>query len=190
MVFHKKTLIRHPKYIEGESLVSYTYRLSKENRYSGITNLAKNLNCPSSQINKNEFNHSMIRRLSQLSDNPIENLKSGSANTIRLMLGDTLYNHMIQRHRIKYCPICIEKGELRHRWYWSFYPYTVCLEHSVLLIDRCSFCQSYIGIKDNKIHKRHYRSQSCEGCPLREHCTKAAGNLEVIVSLEWLCYQK
>ncbi|QUL57049.1 TniQ family protein [Paenibacillus tritici] len=143
-----KRLIKYPKYIEGESLASYTYRLSKENRYSGITNLAKNLNCHSSQINKNEFNHSMIRKLSQLSDNPIENLESGSANTIRLMLSETLYNHMIQRHRIKYCPICILKGELRHRWYWSLYPYTVCLEHSVLLIDRCSFCQSYIGIKD------------------------------------------
>ncbi|OMF97762.1 TniQ family protein [Paenibacillus sp. FSL R7-0273] len=143
-----KRLIKHPKYIEGESLAGYTYRLSKENRYSGITNLAKKLNCHSLQINKNEFNHTMIRRLSQLSDNPIESLKSGSTNTVRLMLGDTLYNHMIQRHRIKYCPICIEKGELRHKWYWSLYPYTVCLEHSVLLIDRCSFCQSYIGIKD------------------------------------------
>ncbi|WP_143192027.1 transposase, partial [Paenibacillus helianthi] len=41
-----------------------------------------------------------------------------------------------------------------------------------------------------KIHKRHYRSQSCEGCPLKERCTKAAGNREVVVSLERLRYQK
>ncbi|MRN56630.1 transposase [Paenibacillus monticola] len=41
-----------------------------------------------------------------------------------------------------------------------------------------------------EIRKRHYRSESCEGCPLREVCTKAAGNREVVVSLEQLRYQK
>ncbi|WP_418041367.1 transposase [Paenibacillus xylanilyticus] len=40
-----------------------------------------------------------------------------------------------------------------------------------------------------EIHKRHYRSQSCEGCPLKERCTMAAGNREVVVSLERLHYQ-
>lgn len=41
-----------------------------------------------------------------------------------------------------------------------------------------------------EIRKRHYRSQSCEGCPLKESCTKASGNREVVVSLERLRYQK
>jgi hypothetical protein len=41
-----------------------------------------------------------------------------------------------------------------------------------------------------EIHKRHYRSQSCEGCPLKERCTKAAGDREVVVSMERLRYQK
>ncbi|WP_028589927.1 IS1182 family transposase [Paenibacillus massiliensis] len=41
-----------------------------------------------------------------------------------------------------------------------------------------------------EIRKRHYRSQSCEGCPLKESCTKARGNREVVVSLERLRYQK
>ncbi|ADM70561.1 hypothetical protein GMA19_02757 [Paenibacillus polymyxa E681] len=40
-----------------------------------------------------------------------------------------------------------------------------------------------------EIRKRHYRSNSCEGCPLKERCTKAAGNREVVVSLERLRYQ-
>ncbi|WP_339310892.1 transposase [Paenibacillus sp. FSL M7-0896] len=40
------------------------------------------------------------------------------------------------------------------------------------------------------IRRRHYRSSSCEGCPLKERCTKAAGNREVVVSLERLRYQK
>ncbi|OKP83392.1 transposase, partial [Paenibacillus sp. P32E] len=40
-----------------------------------------------------------------------------------------------------------------------------------------------------EIRKRHYRSQSCEGCPLKEQCTKAEGNREVVVSLERLRYQ-
>lgn len=30
---------------------------------------------------------------------------------------------------------------------------------------------------------RHYRSPNCEGCPLREQCTKAAGNREIRVSM-------
>lgn len=41
-----------------------------------------------------------------------------------------------------------------------------------------------------EIHKRHYRSQSCEGCPLQESCTKGNGNREIAVSLERLRYQK
>ncbi|WP_235949820.1 transposase [Paenibacillus apii] len=40
------------------------------------------------------------------------------------------------------------------------------------------------------IHKRHYRSPSCAGCPLKERCTKAAGDREIAVSLERLWYQK
>lgn len=41
-----------------------------------------------------------------------------------------------------------------------------------------------------EIRKRHYRSQSCDGCPLKGRCTKATGNREVVVSLERLRYQK
>nr|WP_311518987.1 transposase [Paenibacillus albidus] len=40
-----------------------------------------------------------------------------------------------------------------------------------------------------EIRKRHYRSPSCEGSPLKERCTKAAGNREVVVSLERLRHQ-
>ncbi|MEK4325715.1 IS1182 family transposase [Paenibacillus sp. FSL R7-0312] len=40
-----------------------------------------------------------------------------------------------------------------------------------------------------KIRKRHYRSQSCENCPLKERCTKSEGNREVVVSLERLRHQ-
>ncbi|MHA0856532.1 transposase [Paenibacillus sp. CMAA1364] len=40
-----------------------------------------------------------------------------------------------------------------------------------------------------EIQKRHYRSQNCEGYPLKERCTKAVGNREVVVSLERLRYQ-
>nr|WP_246187860.1 transposase [Paenibacillus tengchongensis] len=40
------------------------------------------------------------------------------------------------------------------------------------------------------IHKRHYRSPSCVGCPFKERCTKAVGDREIVVSLERLRYQK
>ncbi|WP_405116789.1 transposase [Paenibacillus sp. FSL K6-1217] len=41
-----------------------------------------------------------------------------------------------------------------------------------------------------EIRKRHYRSQNCEGCPLKVSCTKASGNREVVVSLERLRSRK
>ncbi|MEJ8548875.1 transposase, partial [Brevibacillus borstelensis] len=33
---------------------------------------------------------------------------------------------------------------------------------------------------------RHYRSASCENCPLKPQCTKAQGNREVKVSMKYL----
>ncbi|WP_253944991.1 transposase [Paenibacillus sp. NEAU-GSW1] len=33
---------------------------------------------------------------------------------------------------------------------------------------------------------RHYRSLSCEGCPLKERCKKAQGEREIKVSIEYL----
>ncbi|GKU76650.1 IS1182 family transposase [Paenibacillus sp. L3-i20] len=41
-----------------------------------------------------------------------------------------------------------------------------------------------------ELRKRHYRSENCEGCPLKEACTKAKGNREISVSLKYLRYKK
>ncbi|MBM7111787.1 Transposase DDE domain protein [Brevibacillus laterosporus] len=41
-----------------------------------------------------------------------------------------------------------------------------------------------------EIRKRHYRSESCEGCPLKASCTKAKGNREISVSLRYLRYKQ
>lgn len=41
-----------------------------------------------------------------------------------------------------------------------------------------------------EVRKRHYRSESCEGCPLKSACTKSAGNREVSVSLEYMRYKE
>lgn len=41
-----------------------------------------------------------------------------------------------------------------------------------------------------EIRKRHYRSASCEDCPLKEACTKAQGNREISVSLKYLRYKQ
>lgn len=41
-----------------------------------------------------------------------------------------------------------------------------------------------------EIHKRHYRSASCADCPLKASCTKASGNREIQVSMEYLRYKK
>jgi len=41
-----------------------------------------------------------------------------------------------------------------------------------------------------EIRKRHYRSQGCEGCPLKTACTKAIGDREISVSQRYLQYKQ
>lgn len=41
-----------------------------------------------------------------------------------------------------------------------------------------------------EMKKRHYRSEGCEGCPLKDACTKAKGNREFSVSLKYLRYKQ
>lgn len=41
-----------------------------------------------------------------------------------------------------------------------------------------------------EMQKRHYRSEGCEGCPLKEACTKAKGNREISVSLKYFRYKQ
>nr|WP_307548424.1 transposase [Paenibacillus sp. V4I5] len=43
------------------------------------------------------------------------------------------------------------------------------------------------GVKPSRSTERHYRCVSCEGCPLKPQCTKAAGQREVKVSMKYLC---
>lgn len=40
-----------------------------------------------------------------------------------------------------------------------------------------------------EVRKRHYRSLSCEGCPLKAACTKSEGDREVSVSLKYMRYK-
>lgn len=37
-----------------------------------------------------------------------------------------------------------------------------------------------------EIQHRHYRSKSCDGCPLKPKCTKAEGNREIKVSMNYV----
>ncbi|MFF2094294.1 transposase, partial [Paenibacillus sp. NPDC058174] len=41
-----------------------------------------------------------------------------------------------------------------------------------------------------EIRNRHYQSESCEGCPLKERCTKAQGPREISVSIQYLRYKQ
>ncbi|WP_261800063.1 transposase [Paenibacillus sp. PAMC21692] len=41
-----------------------------------------------------------------------------------------------------------------------------------------------------ELKKRHHRSESCEGCPFKELCTKAKGNREISVSMKYLSYKQ
>ncbi|MEJ8546699.1 transposase [Brevibacillus borstelensis] len=62
----------------------------------------------------------------------------------------------------------------------------------------CAAGQTLIFCRESKektesgfeIRYRHYRSTSCEGCPLKPSCTKAAGDREVKVSLRYLRFKQ
>ncbi|MFM9277391.1 IS1182 family transposase [Paenibacillus jiagnxiensis] len=41
-----------------------------------------------------------------------------------------------------------------------------------------------------EVYKRHYRSEGCEGCPLKEACTKAKGDRQISVSMKYLNYKQ
>lgn len=58
-----------------------------------------------------------------------------------------------------------------------------CAARQTLLFRRVSKEKTESGYE---IEYRHYRSASCEDCPLNAQCTKAQGNREVKVSLKYL----
>jgi transposase len=41
-----------------------------------------------------------------------------------------------------------------------------------------------------EIRYRHYRSENCQGCPLKPSCTKASGNREVKVSMRYMRFKE
>ncbi|WP_068773772.1 TniQ family protein [Paenibacillus sp. FJAT-26967] len=150
-------LLIRPEVIEGESLASFTHRLAKANVYPSGSNLAKILRCDAPRISKNDFDDKMVEKLSQISGCAAEKLKAMSAEVFQSVLGETFYQQMIQRRRVKYCPACITEGVHRHCRIWLLYPLTVCTEHMVLLIDKCDACGAYISM-DN------YMRGKCSRC--------------------------
>lgn len=58
-----------------------------------------------------------------------------------------------------------------------------CMAGQTLAFHRVSKEKTESGYE---IEHRHYRSASCEGCPLKAQCTKAAGNREIKVSMNYL----
>ncbi|MFC4812958.1 IS1182 family transposase [Paenibacillus sp. GCM10023250] len=62
-----------------------------------------------------------------------------------------------------------------------------CAEGRKLLFRYASKEKSESGFE---MEKRHYRCESCEGCPLKAKCTKAAGDREISVSLRYMAQKK
>ncbi|MFD2124229.1 IS1182 family transposase [Paenibacillus xanthanilyticus] len=63
----------------------------------------------------------------------------------------------------------------------------VCVAGQTLTFRRESKERTESGYE---LRHRHYRSASCEGCPLKVNCTKAAGDREIKVSLDYLRYKQ
>ncbi|MNI17227.1 hypothetical protein D3C73_705920 [compost metagenome] len=85
------------------------------------------------------------------------------------------------REKSKACQKDISKID---NWTYDKEQYTwTCAAGETLIFHRTSREKTESGYE---IEYRHYRSASCEGCPLKPQCTKAQGNRKVKVSMKYL----
>jgi len=145
-------LLRKSVPYRDESLLSYIYRLAKDN------------NCPVGWIVKeckldkvykdNYFTFDYNDREMELLASAVEMDKS----TIMDMTMSKYYLHFdknypsgyffIQnnfKNGIKYCPLCL-KEQNYHRLFWQFNQIKICLNHKVVLIENCPECGRWITI--------------------------------------------
>jgi hypothetical protein len=140
-----KPLQNRPLLNPKESVSSYVYRLASVNYNVSVTNIAILIGIPVSRINNNDFDDNAMFALSEISTIPYVELKNNSIDKFETILGKEYYQRCIMKNRVKYCPTCFINGNY-HRHDWGLLPLNVCMEHQLVLVDRCKSCNSLISM--------------------------------------------
>lgn len=105
-----------PKILQGESLLSYVYRLAKGNHYQSISSFS--FLSGKAGIYSNEFDEGTIKIISHLSDKQQVELYGMTLNALKQDLGSLLFNKVVLKRKIKYCPDCIKQVQFQ-KLIWS-----------------------------------------------------------------------
>ncbi|MCZ8514341.1 helix-turn-helix domain-containing protein [Paenibacillus filicis] len=140
----EKLLIR-TKILFQESAASYLYRVASVNHYSNIYYLATCINSTIAKINNNFFNEEQLNKISFLSEVCKDTLHLSTHNKLNNYLGPKLFNQVIMRNKIKFCPQCIYDSHF-HRYTWGVLSINLCTDHLVELIDCCQGCGKAIPL--------------------------------------------
>jgi len=151
----------HPSPAEDELLSSWLTRIARLN-YTKLHTLVS-IAFPNTAIWNRDIDRSassvFLRQLAARSGKDLHQVRQTTLNTFAYSLGSSIrgrgndrwimsagiYHRTRKQPWLGYCPLCLAEDldpYFRRRWRLAFY--TVCHRHSVLLLDRCSQCQSVI----------------------------------------------
>jgi hypothetical protein len=138
-------LLKSTKLLQDESLVSLIYRLAKINYYDSPAVFKNVLDVKKRKINGNDFSYEDTKKVSDLINGDVNDLYKRSIDYHRT--NDREIDELLfLRSRVKFCPFCI-KDEPYHKWVWNINPIAICLNHSILLIDKCENCNKNISLR-------------------------------------------
>ncbi|MFZ5644659.1 MAG: TniQ family protein [Bacillota bacterium] len=135
-----------------ESILSFLYRLSRENFYSSPRYFLGLLNGKYPDMEELLYNNDFIylidgqigyeqRELNKLT---ISHFLAQYSNN-NLILKNIL-RLMAPKRRHKFCPLCMREKDY-HRIYWLLAPYTICHKHKVYMQDKCPKCNTFISFR-------------------------------------------
>lgn len=146
MEFSKKALVK-----ENESLYSFLYRTFQINHHNRIGGLLTSASLRNNFFKEEAAGSNLIielikqngsgKTVEQLSLNQYDDLFVKN-KTFSKEIGRT---HIYRRTRTTYCPDCL-RNDYYHRLIWDISIVTMCLKHSVGLIESCPKCHKGIRI--------------------------------------------
>lgn len=157
-----KSLLIRPIPYQDESAASILIRAVEANGYSSVYSLCQNQHSSDPKILDSKVIHQkkyaeIVKQLKFPPEyiNLAFKLKGSTQARPRLLGNIYLSNNFFRKDARAFCPKCLEE-KLYWRKNWLLRPYTVCLEHHVLLYDNCPNCLKELSIGRSKIHICNY----------------------------------
>lgn len=148
-----------PEVIKGETLISYLFRFCKAYYFDSISSLAKQWSMNEAKIKNNEFTLQDLGCILHFTKSEKKILYQMAGGFYKRKWGTQIYEKLIVKNKIKYCPICIKERTF-HKKIWTILPIAICPDHKILLIEKCPGCKNPIIIDD-------YMFGFCSRCSVR-----------------------